>query len=450
MVLRDCAAAVSNSFNADPTGIDGRRAVDSRHSRRGPLGDRQSTFDSESKNETAWLKCRNVSELLDTAALALGMPADLVQRSAAARATENGTSVDDVLTAWAGGAPVAVATTAPVAETPTPDAPMDIQPADESAAAVAVVETPIIELSPIVAETLPEAEPEVALEPVSMGRRIKTAVRVGAWTGAALGLVGFLVASAFWADTAAAIPDTGPVVQVDATGVLIGAALVSIFFGAIVAGMSRAAAASTDPAMQLSGSKSSTAWVGGGLGLILGIIAAVLLTNGIGTQIVGSEGLVQLPVLETLAVMLVGGAILGAVTSLVPQLLGTPVALADDDGEETTIVRKRLGDAVSIPMSAAVILLVLVLPFAYLLIQSNELTSGGAAVIAILVSSGILGFATLAGGQPQMKISGGDLLVAIAGIGTVLLILIAVLLFNSDDEHEDGTEESATAVVQLF
>jgi hypothetical protein len=102
-------------------------------------------------------------------------------------------------------------------------------------------------------------------------------------------------------------------------------------------------------------------------------------------------------------------------------------------------------------MSAAVILLVLVLPFAYLLIQSNELTSGGAAIIAILVSSGILGFAALAGSKPQMKISGGDLLVAVAGIGTVLLILIAVLLFSSNAEHDEGgEEEQATIVVQVL
>jgi hypothetical protein len=203
--------------------------------------------------------------------------------------------------------------------------------------------------------------------------------------------------------------------------------------------------------MQLSGSKSVTAWIGAAMGLILGVVAGVLLTSGFGTEIEGSEGLVQLPVLATLGVMLVGGAILGAVTSLVPQLFGTPVAVADGDGDETEAVRKRLGDAVSIPMSAAVILLVLVLPFAYLLIQSNELTSGGAAIIAILVSSGILGFAALAGSKPQMKISGGDLLVAVAGIGTVLLILIAVLLFSSNAEHDEGgEEEQATIVVQVL
>ena len=386
-----------------------------------------------------------MSELLETAAAALGMPTDLVQRSAAARATENGTTVDDVLTAWAGGAPIAVAVPSaeaqpsePVVEAPVSEAPP---------AAVVVLDPPVIEVPAAIEEVPVEAEPEERLEPVSMGRRIKTAVRVGAWTGAALGLVGFLVAGAFWADTTTASPDTGPIVQVDATGVLIGAALVSILFGAIVAGLSRTAAASTDPAMQLSESKGSTAWIGAAMGLILGIVAGVLLTAGFGTEIEGGEGLIQLPVLPTLTVMLVGGAILGAVTSLVPQLFGTPVAVADDDEEEVTEVRKRLGQAVSIPMSAAVILLLLVLPFAYILIQSNELTSGGAAIIAVLVASGILGFATLAGSKPEMRITGGDLFVAVAGIGTVLLILLAVLLINSGEGPEEGAPEENTAIV---
>ncbi|MFV1961407.1 MAG: hypothetical protein ACC658_06190 [Acidimicrobiia bacterium] len=389
-----------------------------------------------------------MSELLETAAAALGMPTDLVQRSAAARATENSTSVDDVLTAWAGGAPIAAA--GPPAEAPASEPVIEAPISAAQPATVAVMDPPVIEVPATTEEKLVEAEPEESLEPVSMGRRIKTAVRVGAWTGAALGFVGFLVASAFWADTAAVIPETGPIVAVGSTSVLVGAALVSILFGVIVAGLSRAAAASTDPAMQLSGSKNSTAWIGAAVGLILGVVAGVLLTGGFGTEIEGGEGLTQLPVLPTLAVMLVGGAILGGVTSLVPQLFGTPVAVADGDEEEVTEVKKRLGQAISIPMSAAVILLLLVLPFAYLLIQANELTSGGAAIIAVLVATGILGFATLAGSQPEMKISGGDLLVAVAGIGTVLVILLAVLLINSGDESEEGApEENAAVVTQI-
>jgi hypothetical protein len=46
-----------------------------------------------------------------------------------------------------------------------------------------------------------------------------------------------------------------------------------------------------------------------------------------------------------------------------------------------------------------------------------------------------------------MRITGGDLLVAVAGIGTVLLILLAVLLINSGEGPEEGDPEAQTAIV---
>ncbi|MEA1903529.1 MAG: hypothetical protein U9N56_08400, partial [Actinomycetota bacterium] len=280
--------------------------------------------------------------------------------------------------------------------------------------------------------------------------RIGTAVKVGAWTGAGLGFVAFFIFTAYWAPRAAVVPDVGPIVQVSSTSVLIGAALVSILFGAVVAGFSRAAAAWANPAMQLKNSKGSTAWLGAILGLVLGLIAGALLTT-IGTPIEGSEeGLIQLPVLASLGTLLVGGAILGAVTSAVPQLFGTPVAVSETDRAEVDEVKERLGGAVGIPVAGLMILLLLVIPFGYVLIQSNRLASGGAAIIAIVVAGGILGFATLAGSRPEMKISVGDLMVAIAGIGTILLIILAVLLISSDAATEDEGGEEHAAVVQII
>lgn len=396
------------------------------------------------------LKCRFVSDILDAAAAALGTPADLVQRSAAARAAETGATVDEVLSSWAGGAPVAASTPPLVAEELIAEAPVVEESAATASAAVAVMEPPPIEAPAAEEHDLSAAEPEEPLEPVSLGQRVKTAVRVGAWTGAGLGLVAFFFASAFWADTTAVLPDEGPVVQADSQGVIIGIALVSILFGAIVAGFSRAAAGWSNPAMQLTGSKSATAWIGAVLGLILGVIAGVVLA-GLGTEIEGSDGLIQLPVLPTLAVMLIGGAALGALSAIVPQLLGTPVAIDEGDEEELAEVRGRLGNAIGIPMVAMMLLVLLVIPFGYTLVQSSHLTSGGASIVAILTAGGILGFAALAGTKPQMKISFGDLVWAIIGLGTVLLVILAVLFYSGSEDHaeEGGTEEQA-AVVQLF
>lgn len=381
----------------------------------------------------------------------MGIPPELVQRSAAARAEADGTSIDDILAAWAGGeaAPVAEKPAEPEPEAAAPEP--EAEPAVEEApapAAVAVIEEPEVAAAPVPAA---EPEPEAVLEPVPLAARIKTAVRVGAWTGAGLGVIGFLVAGAFWAGNTTALPDTGPVVQASPNSLILGVGLVSIVFGAVVAGMSRAATAWTNPAMELSGSRAVTAWVGAAIGLVLGVVAGAVL-NGFGTPVEGSDPeMIQLPVLATLFVMVIGGAILGALTALVPQFLGVPVAVDETDEEEVRQVKGRLGNALSIPLAGILILGLLVLPFAYALIESNHLAPGvGGAVVAIIAASGILGFAALAGSKPEMRISWGDMMWALLGIGTVLIIVIAVLFaVGGEEEHSEEPAGEETAVVQL-
>lgn len=392
-----------------------------------------------------------VSDLLDAASAALGTPPELVRRSAAARAQANGTTVDDILAAWSGGAPAPATQSAPAEPQPaeeaeTAAAESDTAETEESEpAAVAVIEAPVEAPPPA---TMVEPEPEIVLEPVAMAIRVKTAVRVGAWTGAALGVVGFLAASAFWAPNAIVIPESGPLVQVAPGSVVLGIALVSVVFGAIVAGVSREAAAWANPAMQLSGSKAATIWIGGAIGLVLGIVAGAML-NGLGAVVEGSDpALIQLPVLASLFVMILGGAVLGGLTALIPQLIGVPVAVDQSDDEEVATVRTRLTRAISIPLAGLVLLLLLVLPFAYALIESNHLAPNGGAIVAIIAAGGILGFSALAGTKPQMRISLGDLMWAILGLGLVLVIIISVLLYSGSDEAGEEPAEPE-AVVQL-
>jgi mono/diheme cytochrome c family protein len=68
-----------------------------------------------------------MSELSAAAAAALGVPEAIVQRSAAARAAETGMSVDEVLSAWAGGGSVA----APAADEPAAEPVAAPEPAAE-------------------------------------------------------------------------------------------------------------------------------------------------------------------------------------------------------------------------------------------------------------------------------------------------------------------------------
>lgn len=88
-----------------------------------------------------------MSELIAQVAAALGVPESLIERSAAARAAETGSSTEDVLAAWAGGGAVASAAPPPDA-TPEPIETTTEEQAPEPVSAPAVV----IETTPAVAE----------------------------------------------------------------------------------------------------------------------------------------------------------------------------------------------------------------------------------------------------------------------------------------------------------
>lgn len=102
-----------------------------------------------------------MSELLEAAAQAVGAPEELVLRSAEARAGADGIPVDDVLAAWAGGAPVPASSPppqdpAPASPPPAPD------PAETTAAVSAAPAEPVASSQP---DPVPEA-PQVTPPPV--------------------------------------------------------------------------------------------------------------------------------------------------------------------------------------------------------------------------------------------------------------------------------------------
>ncbi len=107
------------------------------------------------------------------AAAALGLPEALVQRSAEARATETGASVDDILAQWAGGETAPAP--APVAATPEPtEAP---EAPDEAATEEAPATAPAP--SPAVSIEIP-GQPATAPAPAAATGPFKPPVLVGA------------------------------------------------------------------------------------------------------------------------------------------------------------------------------------------------------------------------------------------------------------------------------
>lgn len=96
-----------------------------------------------------------MSDLADAAA-ALGVPEAIVQRSAEARAKATGTSVDEILAAWAGGGSVPAASSPePTPASPAAETAPEPQPAETPQVAAAVTAPTPVTAAPVTAAPAP-------------------------------------------------------------------------------------------------------------------------------------------------------------------------------------------------------------------------------------------------------------------------------------------------------
>ncbi|HEX2155212.1 MAG TPA: hypothetical protein VHL52_14705, partial [Acidimicrobiia bacterium] len=365
-----------------------------------------------------------------------------------------GSTYEEILVAWAGGEAVASAPptqAAPIEteEAPEPAAAEEPEPVASQPAAAAVPAQPAAPVPefPLPAARLGELEEEV--EPLALGERMGLAGKIGAWTGAILGLIGFVFASTWLLGVASVAGEEGaygPAVEITTSRFVIGVTLISILFGVVVATSSRAASAWVDSGARIAGRWSVTIGLGAVLGLVLGLAAGAIMTSAFAEPIEAMEGVVLMRVIPAIFVVLVGGAFLGWLTAALVQVVGVPAGIDEEDAAEVADVRDRLAAAFSIPLAAILLLALLVIPLGLVFIRSNEMASGGAAVLAIFAAAAILGISAISASRPTMRIGLGEFMVAAAGIATVVLIIFAVIQTRAgpSEEEEAGEEETAT------
>jgi cytochrome c oxidase cbb3-type subunit 2 len=109
-----------------------------------------------------------MSDHLAAAAASLGVPEELVHRSAEARSTAGGGTVDDILAAWAGGGSAPAAAT-PTAEPAPATGPPVVEPVETTPAVPAQDAPAPAAAQPVPAAVITMRDPEAA--PVLVGRR---------------------------------------------------------------------------------------------------------------------------------------------------------------------------------------------------------------------------------------------------------------------------------------
>lgn len=375
-------------------------------------------------------------------ALLGGAPDHLVERSAAARAEAQGVAVDEVLAAWSGGGELAPAATV-VQEAPPPPVSSPV-PAAPAQAPVVAEPVPALVFEQTAAATLETIEEEAEpVDPASLADRIRLGAKIGAGIGAVLGLLVLvaespLVVGRLSQTTAAG----GPAVEVTWTAVAATAAIWAAA-GSIITMAARGLGRFRSPSYDTLTTPLGSALSGGFVGLVLGsglggVMYATAESSLSGTKLiaVGSGNVLGL---------LAASAVVGAAIGGIGQATAQPAALVGGEAEDAATVKRRLSDAILLPVAATVVILVIVVSFGWLLL----IYSGFAPLIAILVAIGTLAFATLMASRPNLRVTRNEVLAAAAGVGVVLLMIALIAASISDGGGEESPDDHAHVGITL-
>lgn len=371
-----------------------------------------------------------------------GAPEHLVERSAEARAQAQGVPVEEVLSAWSGGGEIAVAA-APVSEEP-PASAAPPSPPPAPAAAASAPPPVAVEAEQAAAAVVVQAAEEEEIEPVDpapLADRIRLGARVGGRLGAALGL-GSLAAAAplLLGRLSQATAEGGPAVEVTWTSAAAFAAVWAVF-GAVITMAARGAGRFRSPAYDTDASVFGSVLSGGFIGLVLGSGLGGVLFAAAEPTLTDTK---LIPVgAVTAAGLLAVSALFGAIIGGLGQAMAQPAALSGVEAEDADTVKRRLSDAVLLPVASFAVIGVIVVSFGLLLLRY----SGFAPWLAMLVAAGILAFAVLMSSRPNLRVTRGEFLTAAAGVGVVLLMLALIASSMADGgggESEAPAEDHAS------
>jgi len=382
-----------------------------------------------------------MSDFLAAAVAAVGAPEEMVVRSATARAAAQGVTVDDILAAWGGGA------AAPSATAPAPAAAVVTDVAVEAPAPETAVEPEpdlVAAAPPVAVAVMAEEEPQVLIEPASLRDRMIIPGKLGAMLGAMFGVFLSVAAAPYVLDNVRLVGEDESVralIEVTGGSLTLWLAAVSAVIGGLIGRLSGVVPGWIDKGLSVRTSPRSLTVVGTAVGTVLGIIGAgVLLAVGETVESFeeGVADTVLLGTLDSFVTLIVGGAILGAITAIVAQISSLPEGLTADEKDESEVIKHRLVTSYIMPAMIVMTIAVIVVAFGSLLLAFHNV----AWVLALVAASGILAFASLSATRPTMKITKGEFLVAAAAVATVLLFII--LLTNASTE---GVEEEAVRFI---
>ena len=167
-------------------------------------------------------------------------------------------------------------------------------------------------------------------------------------------------------------------------------------------------------------------FTGGGLGLVFGSSTAFFIINSIGQRIEGI--LPEDPVTNLIAVsgafwrvVLISTFVQAAISSLT-MILGVPKGLEEYEDAEAQKIRQRIVGSVVIPLGSIVVGGLIAVAIAQVFLNFHEY----APLFALIISAAILLFASAMSAAPKIKITKSEVLIASAGVLTLIIIIASV------------------------
>ena len=359
-----------------------------------------------------------------------GIPLELLSRSIQARAESSGVTPADILNSWSGGEAIdpipASKEKVNVVEEATNEIPDNTNNADETTEEqleeTVFEESVNQEIASSVAVMLEDIPP-----PVTISQKIIKSLRYGLSFGVVAGFIQGLVASSYLydglileAETQNLIAEYSPISFV---------AIVSLstaFFSILNSLNLKKILDSNFEGFGVLTTDRESIYTGAGLGLVFGSSIAFYVINSIGQRIEGI--LPEDPVINLISVsgalwrIVILSAIIQALVSIISMLLGVPKGLEKYEDLEANKIRSRIVGSIVIPLGSIVVGGIIAVAIAQIFLNFHEY----APLFALIISAAILLFASVMSSAPKIKITRSEVLIASAGVLTLIIIIASV------------------------
>ena len=359
-----------------------------------------------------------------------GIPVELLSRTIQARAESSGVTPADILNSWSGGEAI----------DPNPASKEEVNEVEETANEISdnsnnaddtteeqleesVFEESVNqEIASSVAVMLEDTPP-----PVTISQKIIKSLRYGLGFGVVAGFIQGLIASSYLYDGLILEAETQNLIAEYSPISFVAIISVSTAFFSILNSLNlKKILDSNFEGFGILTTDRESIYTGAGLGLVFGSSIAFYVINSIGQRIEGI--LPEDPAINLISVsgalwrIVILSAIIQALISIISMLLGVPKGLDKYEDIEANKIRSRIVGSIVIPLGSIVVGGIIAVAIAQIFLNFHEY----APLFALIISAAILLFASVMSSAPKIKITRSEVLIASAGVLTLIIIIASV------------------------